>query len=123
MKNNYYNAVLALGLTFLMWELSMKWAISNISFFGGPPPVLTHDWNVLYLKGGLILIMGFLLLRSNTKNIGNIVLYCILSLLWSLGAFFGAVIYGTPFGFAPGVLLSGIALGVVVLDYYFIYKS
>ena len=123
MKNNYYNAVLALGLTFLMWELFFRWLVLNISF-GGPTPVLTQsDKNMLFLKGGLILIMGFLLLRSNTKNIGNIVLYGILSLLWSLGAFFGAVIYGTPFGFAPGVLLSGIALGVVVLDYYFIYKS
>ena len=123
MKNNYYNAVLALGLTFLMWELSMKWAISNISF-GGPRPVLTQsEKNMVFLKGGLILIMGFLLLRSNTKNIGNIVLYGILSLLWSLGAFFGAVMYGTPFGFAPELLLSVIALGVVVLDYYFIYKS
>ena len=119
MKNNFYNSILALGLMYMIWDLWARIYGSRISF-GGPERVLTQsDWNRIYVRSGVFLIIGYLLLRSNTKNIGNIAGFVILSILWSIGSFLVSLGYfqlGFSSFFVP-------PLGILVLNYYFIYKS
>ena len=119
MKNNFYNSILALGLMYMIWDLWVK-IYGNRITFGGPELALTQsDWNQIYVRFGVFLIIGYLLLRSNTKNIGNIAGFVILSILWSIGSVLVSLKHlrlGFSSFFVP-------PLGILVLNYYFIYKS
>ena len=121
MKNNFYNSILALGMMYMIWNI---WSKLNSrgpgrSIADAPPPMTRSDWNDFYVRASVFLIIGYLLLRSNTKNIGNIAGFVILSILWAIGSFFVSIGYfklGFSSFFVP-------PLGILVLNYYFIYKS